>query len=146
MGRHATAREPLHVLYVGNSADLGALRRLMEAHGAITRSRLTPEVTVVIADSSVPAGHPAVRDAGTLDIPVMEPAEAIVQFAQWRSHPETETQWRSHPETQWRSDTEVGSPTQLGTVPANRAPDARVKPIRPATAGRRSWLFRRSAR
>lgn len=130
MGRHATTQEPLHVLYVGNSADLGALRRLMEAHGAITRSRLTPEVTVVIADSSVPAGHPAVRDAGTLDIPVMAPAEAIVQFADWRSR------------------TEIEPPTHLAApspVPA-RAPATRVKPIRPAETGRRSWLFRRSAR
>ncbi|MGH3830810.1 MAG: hypothetical protein ACRDRS_10245 [Pseudonocardiaceae bacterium] len=128
MGRHAATRDPLHVLYVGSSADLGALRRLMEAHGAITRSRLTPEVTVVIADSSVSAYHPAVRDAGTLDIPVLEPAEAIVQFAPWRSH------------------TEVESPAHLEAVPANAAPKARVTPIRPAEAGRRCWLFRRSAR
>lgn len=135
MGRHAAARDPLHVLYVGTSADLGALRRLMEAHGAITRSRLTPEVTVVVADSSVSAYHPAVRDAATLDIPVLEPAEAIVQFAQWRSHPETP----------WRSHAEIGSPAQWEAVPANRAPDPQVKPIRPAAAGRRSWLFRRSA-
>ncbi|MGH3828767.1 MAG: hypothetical protein ACRDQX_16590 [Pseudonocardiaceae bacterium] len=125
------------MLYVGNSADLGALRRLMEAHGAVTRSRLTPEVIVVIADSSVPAGHPAVRDAGTLDIPVMSPAEAIVQFAHWRSHKET---------TPWRSHTEIESPTQLDTGNVNRAPATGVKPIRPAQAGRRSWLFRRSAR
>jgi hypothetical protein len=85
LGRHAATQDPLHVLYVGSSADLGALRRLMEAHGAVTRSRLTPAVTVVIADPSVPADHPTVRAAGSLGIPVMEPAEAIVQYAGWRS-------------------------------------------------------------
>lgn len=88
MGRHAATQDPLHVLYIGSSADLGALRRLMEAHGAVTRCRLTPEVAVVIAGSSVPADHPTVRAAGTLGIPVMEPAEAIVQLAGWRSSTE----------------------------------------------------------
>jgi hypothetical protein len=85
VGRHAATQDPVHVLYVGSSADLGALRRLMEAHGAVTRSRLTPAVTVVVADSSVPVNHPTVRAAGTLGIPVMEPAEAIVQYASWRT-------------------------------------------------------------
>ncbi|MGH3550882.1 MAG: BRCT domain-containing protein [Pseudonocardiaceae bacterium] len=85
MGRHAATEDPLHVLYVGSSADLGALRRLMEAHGAVTRSRLTPGVTVVVADPSISADHPTVRTAGTLGIPVLEPAEAIVQFAGWRN-------------------------------------------------------------
>ncbi|MGB8227531.1 MAG: BRCT domain-containing protein [Pseudonocardiaceae bacterium] len=99
MGRHAATGDPLHVLYVGSSADLGALRRLMEAHGAVTRSRLTPAVTVVVADPSIPADHPTVRAAGTLGIPVMEPAQAIVQFAGWRSRsdsilPAPATPWR----------------------------------------------------
>ena len=85
MSRHAATQNPVHVLYLGSSADLGALRRLMEAHGAVTRSRLTPAVTVVVADSSVPADHPTVRAAGTLGIPVMEPAEAKVQYASWRT-------------------------------------------------------------
>jgi len=130
VGRHAATQDPLHVLYVGSSADLGALRRLMEAHGAITRSRLTPEVTVVITDSSVPPGHPALRDAGMLGIPVMEPAEAIIRFADWRSC------------------TDVGSPTEPAAdrSPAlvrSQAPPA--EPTRPAAAARRSWLFRRSA-
>jgi hypothetical protein len=88
VGRHAATQDPLHVLYLGSSAELGALRRLMEAHGAVTRSRLTPAVAVVIADSSVPADHPTVRVAGTLGIPVLEPAEAIVQFAGWRNRSE----------------------------------------------------------
>lgn len=83
MGRHAATQDPLHVLYLGSSADLGALRRLMEAHGAVTRSRLTPALTVVIADSSVPADHPILRTAATLGIPVMEPAEALAHFADW---------------------------------------------------------------
>ena len=57
MGSHAATEDPMHVLYVGSSADLGALRRLMEAHGAVTRSRLTPAVTLVVADPSIPAGR-----------------------------------------------------------------------------------------
>src|SRR5262249_2078450 len=78
-------QDPPHVLYLGSSADLGALRRLMEAHGAVTRSRLTPGVTVVIADASVSATHPTVQTAGSLGIPVMEAAEAIAHFARWRT-------------------------------------------------------------
>ena len=85
MGSHAATEDPLHVLYVGSSADLGALRRLMEAHGAVTRSRLTPAVTVIVADPSIPADHPTVRAANTLGIPVLEPVQASVQFAGWRS-------------------------------------------------------------
>lgn len=76
------------MLYVGSSTDLGALRRLMEAHGAVTRSRLTPAVTVVIADPSVPADHPTLRAAATLRIPVLGPGEAIVQYASWRTRTE----------------------------------------------------------
>lgn len=85
MGRHTATQDPVHVLYLGSSADLGALRRMMEAHGAVTRSRLTPAVTVVVADASVPADHPTVRAARMLGIPVLEPAEAMVQYASWRS-------------------------------------------------------------
>jgi hypothetical protein len=85
VGRHTATQDPVHVLYLGSSADLGALRRLMEAHGAVTRSRLTPAVTVVVADSSVPANHPTLRAAGTLGIPVMEPAEAKLRYASWRT-------------------------------------------------------------
>ncbi|MGH3887874.1 MAG: hypothetical protein ACRDSZ_15145 [Pseudonocardiaceae bacterium] len=88
MGRHAAAQDPLHVLYLGSSADLGALRRFMEAHGAVTRSRLTPAVTVVIADPSVSADHPTLRAAATLRIPVLAPSEAIAQYAGWRTHTE----------------------------------------------------------
>jgi hypothetical protein len=90
VGRHTATQDPLHVLYLGSSAGLGALRRSMEAHGAVTRSRLTPAVAVVIADAPIPADHPTVRAAATLGIPVMEPAEAITQFASWeiRSDPE----------------------------------------------------------
>ena len=88
VGRHAATQEPLHVLYLGSSAELGALRRLMEAHGAVTRSRLTPAVTVVIADPAVPAGHPVLRTAADLGIPVMGPTDAIVEYASWRTHTE----------------------------------------------------------
>lgn len=99
MGSHAVTEDPLHVLYVGSSADLGALRRQMEAHGAVTRSRLTPAVTLVVVDPSIPANHPTVRAASTLGIPVLEPAQASVQFAAWRSrtdapHPAPGIAWR----------------------------------------------------
>jgi hypothetical protein len=101
VSRHAATQDPLHVLYLGSSADLGALRRLMEAHGAVTRSRLTPEVTVVVADSTVPADHPTIRAAGSLGIPVMKPAEAIAQYASWRTRtkpaPPTPSARRSWP-------------------------------------------------
>jgi hypothetical protein len=115
VGRHAATQDPLHVLYLGSSADLGALRRLMEAHGVVTRSRLTPAVAVVVADSSVPADHPTVRTAGRLDIPVMTPDEAIVALTGWQRHPKA------------------------------RLPTPPVAPIQPVPAARRSWLFRRSA-
>lgn len=125
VSHHAATQDPLHVLYVGSSPDLGALRRLMEARGAVTRCRLTPRVAVVIADSSVPADHPMVRTAGTLGIPVMEAAEAIVQFADWRS----------------RSTASLPAPP---TGPSFPAPPA--EPVRPAPATRRPWSFRRFAR
>jgi hypothetical protein len=115
VSRHAATQDPLHVLYLGSSADLGALRRVMEAHGAVTRSRITPAVAVVIADSSVPADHPALRTADTLGIPIMKPAEAINQLASWRSHPQS-------------------SP-----------PPAESRPVPSRSATRRSWPFRRSA-
>lgn len=125
MSHHAATQDPLHVLYVGSSPDLGALRRLMEARGAVTRCRLTPRVAVVIADSSVPADHPTVRTAGTLGIPVMEAAEAIVQFADWRS----------------RGKGSLPTPPTGPSLPASPA-----EPVRPAPATRRPWSFRRSAR
>ena len=42
-------------------------------------------VTFVVADPSIPVNHPTVRAAGSLGIPVLEPAQASVQFAGWRS-------------------------------------------------------------
>jgi hypothetical protein len=134
VSHHAATQDPLHVLYVGSSPDLGALRRLMEARGAVTRCRLTPRVAVVIADSSVPADHPTVRTAGTLGIPVMEAAEAIVQFADWRS----------------RSKGSLPTPSTgrpLPTPPTGPSlPASPAEPVRPAPATRRPWSFRRSAR
>lgn len=83
MGRHEEARRQLQVLYLGSSAALGALRRSMEAHGTVTRARLTPAVDAVVADPEVPAHHPTVRTAHSLGIPVLAPAEAIEQLAGW---------------------------------------------------------------
>lgn len=88
MSRQAGAQDRLHVLYVGNSADLGALRRSLEAHGAITRTRLNPEVAVVVADTTVAADHPTLRAAATLHIRVLDPVRAIDEFAGWPSRPD----------------------------------------------------------
>jgi hypothetical protein len=65
------------VHYLGSSADLAALRRSMEARGAVSRSRLTPTVTAVVADTTVPANHPTLLAAHELGIDVFEPAQAI---------------------------------------------------------------------
>lgn len=81
MGRHEEAQNQLQVLYLGSSAALGALRRSMEAHGTVTRTRLTPAVDAVVADPEVPADHSTVRAANSLGIPVLTPAEAIEQLA-----------------------------------------------------------------
>lgn len=79
MGRHEAT--PIQVLYLGSSAMLGALRRSMEAHGVVTRTRLTPAVDAVIAEPPVAPHHPTVLAAASLGIPVLTPAEAIEQFA-----------------------------------------------------------------
>lgn len=83
MGRHEGAQTQLQVLYLGNSAALGALRRSMEAHGMVTRTRLTPAVDAVVTDPGIPADHPTVRAADSLGIPVLQPAEAIEKLARW---------------------------------------------------------------
>ncbi|MGH3911722.1 MAG: hypothetical protein ACRDRM_12935 [Pseudonocardiaceae bacterium] len=83
MGRHEEAQRQLQVLYLGSSAALGALRRSMEAHGTVTRTRLTPAVNAVVADPGIPADHPTMRAADSLGIPVLAPAEAIEQLAGW---------------------------------------------------------------
>jgi hypothetical protein len=62
---------------LGSSADLGALRRSLEARGVVSRSRLTPAVQVVVADSTVPADHPTLIAARELGIEVIDPSEAI---------------------------------------------------------------------
>ncbi|MFN2495133.1 MAG: hypothetical protein ABR608_04390 [Pseudonocardiaceae bacterium] len=85
MGRHERAPKQLQVLYLGSSAALGALRRSMEAHGMVTRTRVTPALDAVVADPSVPADHPAVQAAYSLGIPVLRPDEAIEQLAGWRT-------------------------------------------------------------
>ena len=91
MGRHEAAPKPQQqMLYLGNSAALGTLRRSMEAHGTVTRTRLTPALDAVIADPSVAADHPTVLAANSLGIPVLAPAEAIEQFAKWMVRPDQE--------------------------------------------------------
>ncbi|MGH3980756.1 MAG: hypothetical protein ACRDRZ_17445 [Pseudonocardiaceae bacterium] len=77
----------LQILYLGSSADLGALRRSMEAHGTVTRTRLTPEVAAVVADDTVRSDHPTVKAAGTLGVPVLDRTEAIAQLAGWMARP-----------------------------------------------------------
>lgn len=88
MSRQASAQDRLHVHYLGSSADLDALRRSLEAHGAVTRARLTPQVAVVVADATVPAEHPTRRAAATLGVPVLDPAQAFDQLAGWARRPD----------------------------------------------------------
>ena len=83
MGRHEGASRQLQVMYVGSSSELGTLRRSMEAHGMVTRTRLTPAVDAVVADTSVPPDHPTLRIAASLGIPVLAPSEAIEQLVDW---------------------------------------------------------------
>jgi hypothetical protein len=66
--------------YLGSSADLAALRRSLEARGVVSRSRLTPTVTAVVADASVPLDHPTRLAAQNLGIDVLTPAQAIDQL------------------------------------------------------------------
>lgn len=88
MSRQAGAQDRLQVLYLGSSADLDALRRSMEAHGAVTRARLTPQVAVMVADATVAADHPTRNAAGALGIPVLDPAQAFDQLAGWAYRPD----------------------------------------------------------
>ncbi|MGH4026798.1 MAG: hypothetical protein ACRDRV_19675 [Pseudonocardiaceae bacterium] len=88
MGRHEDVRQQRQVLYLGSSAALGALRRSMEAHGTVTRTRLTPAVDAVIADPEVSPDHPTVRAADSLGIPVLQPAAAAEQLAEWKGRPD----------------------------------------------------------
>jgi hypothetical protein len=73
--RMDSAEFQVHCL--GSSADLGALRRSLEARGLVSRSRLTPAVGVVVADATVPADHPTLLAAKELGIEVLGPSEAI---------------------------------------------------------------------
>jgi hypothetical protein len=73
--RVSSAEFQVHCL--GSSADLGALRRSLEARGMVSRSRLTPAVQAVVADSTVPADHPTLLAARELGIEILDPAEAI---------------------------------------------------------------------
>lgn len=80
MGRHEGVQKQLQVFYLGSSAALGALRRSMEAHGMVTRTRLTPVLDAVVVDALVPSDHPTLQAAYSLGIPVLRPDEAIEQF------------------------------------------------------------------
>ncbi len=71
------ADEAVQLLYLGNSADMAALRRSMEAHGAVTRSRLSPAVSAVVADPDIPVDHPTLLAAQSLGVRVLEPLTAI---------------------------------------------------------------------
>lgn len=81
MGRHERPQQQLQMLYLGTSAEVGTLRRSMEAHGAVTRTRLNPAVDAVVADATVSADHPTVQDAQRLGIAVLSPDEAVRRFA-----------------------------------------------------------------
>lgn len=75
--RHLAGDEAVQLLYVGNSADMAALRRSMEAHGAVTRSRLSPAVSAVVADRDTPTDHPMLQAAHSIGVEVLEPLLAV---------------------------------------------------------------------
>lgn len=77
MVRQPAGDEAVQLLYVGNSADMAALRRSMEAHGAVTRSRLSPAVSAVVADRDTPTDHPVLQAAHSIGVQVLEPLLAI---------------------------------------------------------------------
>jgi hypothetical protein len=77
VSQHRADSAEFQVHCLGNSADLGALRRSLEARGVVSRSRLTPAVQAVVADSTVPADHPTLISARELGIEVLDPSEAI---------------------------------------------------------------------
>ncbi len=77
-------QDRLQVLYLGRSAKVGVLRRSLEAHGVVTRTRLTPEVAAVVTDAGVASDHPTVHAAHSLGIPVLDPEQAIDQLVDWR--------------------------------------------------------------
>lgn len=77
MSQDRVESDELQVHCLGHSANLGALRRSLEARGVVSRSRLTPAVRAVIADSTVPAGHPTLITARDLGIDILDPAEAF---------------------------------------------------------------------
>jgi hypothetical protein len=85
----------LQVHCLGSSADLGALRRSLEARGVVSRSRLTPAVRAVIADSTVPADHPTLVTARDLGIDILDPADA---FERLLSAPGRPQRWTPPPQ------------------------------------------------
>ena len=80
MSLHRMRSTEFQVHYLGSSADLLALRRSLEARGVVSRTRLTPGVTAVVADAGVPADHPTLVTARELGIDVLAPAEAVNRF------------------------------------------------------------------
>ena len=92
MALHRVETTEIQVHCLGNSADLGALRRSLEARGVVSRSRLTPAVQLVVADSTVPCDHPTLVAARELGIEIVGPTTAIErllnvpgQAARWTS-------------------------------------------------------------
>jgi hypothetical protein len=80
MSQDRVESDELQVHCLGSSADLGALRRSLEARGVVSRSRLTPAVHAVIADSTVPEDHPTLITARDLGIDILDPAEAFARL------------------------------------------------------------------
>ena len=80
MSLHRLRSTEFQVHYLGSSADLVALRRSLESRGVVSRARLTPGVTAVVADAGVPADHPTLATARDLGIDVLAPAEATDRF------------------------------------------------------------------
>jgi hypothetical protein len=97
MSQDRVESDELQVHCLGHSADLGALRRSLEARGVVSRSRLTPVVRAVIADSTVPADHPTLITARDLGIDILNPAEAFDRLVSVSVGPR---QWAPPPQVQ----------------------------------------------
>lgn len=76
MSPHKVIPAEFQVHYLGSSADLITVRRSLEARGVISRSRLTPGVAAVVADSTVPLDHPTLVAAREIGIDILAPAHA----------------------------------------------------------------------
>lgn len=85
MSQHRVSSAEFQVHCLGSSADLGALRRSLEARGMVSRARLTPAVQAVVADHTVADDHPVLAAARELGIEILDPSQAVDRLLSRRS-------------------------------------------------------------